>query len=215
MPATGCRPAAAKSNPPSGTTSTKPQSAAEWLMMAASRSAGASSRRGVTRSSTLSPAVMKPECSATPTPSMATSTMPSGGNSTKVFTIRARNCVSAAGASWFTTRIGADAVMCPAVSRTTVPGSVSVKATGASNADTAHTASSEKRKSTTGSGSRLPSRSRRSSQREEPERCSGGWVEAATTERKARRRRSTRRGILPLGEPERRRMPALTNEDPT
>lgn len=56
--------------------------------------AGVSSTRGVTAIAERSPALMKPLCSATPSPSIATSTTPSGGKLVKVETIVAMNAVS-------------------------------------------------------------------------------------------------------------------------
>ena len=81
--------------PPSGITSTYPVSPAEWLMMATSKSMGVSSHAGVTRNSALTAALIKPVWSATPTPSMATSTTPNGGNSVKFLTSRVRKVARA------------------------------------------------------------------------------------------------------------------------
>ena len=108
---------------------------------------------------------MNPVCSATPTPSNATSTNPSGGNSTNVFTIRARKVVSAAGTSMFFTRIGSDEITCPSASRFTVRGSASVNSTDANSADTTHTMSSAITKIIAGSGSLFPIASNRSRRR--------------------------------------------------
>ena len=57
---------------------------------------GVRKRAGVTLSNFFRPVLMKPDCSATPTPSMATSTMPSGAKPVKVVTMLARNSASPA-----------------------------------------------------------------------------------------------------------------------
>ncbi len=59
-------------------TSTYPASAAVWLTIATRISIGVRSFFGVKLSMDLSTALIKPVCSATPTPSRATSTTPSG-----------------------------------------------------------------------------------------------------------------------------------------
>ena len=91
---------------------------------------------------------MKPVCSATPRPSIATSTTPSGGKLTNVATICAMKPVRLVPASWLTTRIGSP-----------LRGSMALNSTPASSAETIHTASISSRNSSAGSGSLLPTRS--------------------------------------------------------
>ncbi len=59
-------------------TSTYPASTAEWLTMPTSTTIGESSHFAVTLSSERIAVLMKPVCSATPMPSIATSTTPIG-----------------------------------------------------------------------------------------------------------------------------------------
>ncbi|MNC16873.1 hypothetical protein D3C75_647370 [compost metagenome] len=99
IPTSGWRPAAIKIIAPSGITSTYPASAATWLNIATKISIGVSSFFGVTRSIFLSATLIKPELSATPTPSIATSTIPSGANPVKVVTIDDRVLVNASAES--------------------------------------------------------------------------------------------------------------------
>lgn len=73
--------------PASGITSTYPASVAVWLTIATKIIEGVSNFLGVTLSINLRPVLIKPECSATPTPSIATSTTPSGAKPVNVFTI--------------------------------------------------------------------------------------------------------------------------------
>ena len=125
-----------------------------WLKMPTKITAGVSSDFGVTASAERSAALMKPVCSATPRPSIATSTTPSGGNDTKVCTICAMNPVKLAPDSRLFTTIGLP-----------LRGSMASKVTPDSAHDTAQTSSINSRKSTAGSGRRLPTRSTRSSER--------------------------------------------------
>ena len=125
-----------------------------WLRMPTAISAGVSSIFGVTVSAARRAAEMKPVCSATPRPSMATSTTPSGGKVTKVLTIAAMKPVSEAPASRFLISMGLP-----------VRGSSASKLMPDIAQDTTHTTSISSRNSTAGSGSLLPMRSTRSSER--------------------------------------------------
>jgi hypothetical protein len=109
---------------------------------------------GVTLSIARRAALMKPVCSATPRPSIATSTTPSGGKFTKVLTISAVKPVRLAPASRFLTWIGWP-----------LRGSSSANCTFDSSADTIQTTSINPRNSSAGSGSRLPMRSTASRKR--------------------------------------------------
>ena len=60
---------------------------AVWLTIATKIIDGVKSCLGVTFNINLRPVLIKPECSATPTPNIATSTTPSGAKPVKVFTI--------------------------------------------------------------------------------------------------------------------------------
>ena len=117
-------------------------------------SAGVSSTRGVTDIAARSTALMNPVCSATPRPSIATSTTPSGGKLVNVPTIFDMKAVSDSPASWFLICTGWP-----------VRGSISVKLTPDNHQLTSHAATISSRNSTTGSGSLLPTRSMRSSER--------------------------------------------------
>jgi hypothetical protein len=128
-------------------------------MIATSRSTGVSSILGVTLIRLFKPALMKPVCSATPRPSIATSTTPSGGKSVNVFTIFERKPASASPLSWLFTWMGAEEMISPASPRFTERGSMSVNCTGASTAESTQVSSSARTKSTAGSGSLLPAHS--------------------------------------------------------
>ena len=91
---------------------------------------------------------MKPTCSATPMPSMATSTTPSGWKLTKVWTRSPRNFVSAAPVSRLLTTSGMP-----------LRGSMAVNSTWDSTAETTQVSASISRNSIAGSGRRLPTRS--------------------------------------------------------
>src|SRR5690606_38293958 len=117
-------------------------------------SIGVSSIFGVTDRIARSAALMKPVCSATPRPSIATSTTPSGAKLTKVRTMSAMNVVKLVPASRLRIWMGSP-----------LRGSSSLKLTLASSADTAQTASISSRNSTAGSGRRLPTRSTASRKR--------------------------------------------------
>jgi hypothetical protein len=100
----------------------------------------------------LSTALTKPLCSATPTPSRATSTTPSGWKPVKVWTMSERNVAIAGPVSWLTT------------SRATGPAfDGTSKLVPASNAEAIHTNTRASTKSAAGSGRALPARSTRSS----------------------------------------------------
>ena len=111
-------------------------------------STGVSSNLGVTARILRSPALMKPVYSATPSPSIATSTTPSGGKVTKVLTIFAMKSVRAAGASRFLISIGAP-----------VRGSMSLKTRPDMAQEVAHTTASSNANRMAGSGSLLPATS--------------------------------------------------------
>ena len=119
-----------------------------WLRMPTAITAGVSSTRGVTASIARRAALMKPVCSATPRPSIATSTTPNGAKLTKVCTIVAMNAVRLAPLSRLTIWTGSP-----------LRGSISPKLTFASTADSAQVTSIRIRNSTAGSGSLLPTRS--------------------------------------------------------
>ena len=107
---------------------------------------------------------MKPVCSATPTPSSATSTTPERREAGEGLDhAREELGLSAAPLNWFFTWMGALAVMSPAASRTTVRGSISVNWTGASAADNTPRQHQREEKRTAGSGSLLPAHSMPSS----------------------------------------------------
>jgi hypothetical protein len=108
----------------------------------------------VTDSTARSPALMKPVCSATPRPSIATSTTPSGAKLTKVRTMSAMKAVKLVPASRFLMLIASP-----------VRGSTSAKLTLASSADSTQVASIRIRNRTAGSGSLLPMRSTASRKR--------------------------------------------------
>ncbi|MCR6626352.1 MAG: hypothetical protein NVV67_08815 [Pseudoxanthomonas sp.] len=117
-------------------------------------SIGVSSVRGVTDRILRSTALMKPVCSATPSPSIATSTTPNGGKLTNVRTSPAMNAVKDVPASWFATSMGWPE-----------RGSMASNDTPDNHQDTTHTSTIRIRNSTAGSGNRLPVRSTRSSRR--------------------------------------------------
>ncbi|OHE87121.1 MAG: hypothetical protein A2579_00055 [Lysobacterales bacterium RIFOXYD1_FULL_69_11] len=133
-----------------------------WLRMPTAITAGVSSMRGVTASIARSAALMKPVCSATPRPSIATSTTPKGAKLTNVCTIVAMKAVRLAPLSRLTICTGSP-----------LRGSISPKLTLASSADSAQVASMRIRNSTAGSGSLLPTRSTPSRKRVTMPRFSG------------------------------------------
>ena len=124
-------------------------------------SAGVSRKRGVTAIAARNPALMNPVCSATPRPSIATSTTPSGGKLVKVETMVAMKAVSDSPASMLRISMGLP-----------LRGSISAKLTCDSSALTTHATTMSSRNSTAGSGSRLPTRSTTSRLRESQPRRS-------------------------------------------
>src|SRR5699024_11955184 len=76
-----------KITPPKGITKTYPASVAVCETMATKINIGVRSFFGVICNIDFNPALIKPECSATPTPNMATKTIPKGANPVKVVTI--------------------------------------------------------------------------------------------------------------------------------
>jgi len=126
---------------------------------------GVSSMRGVTDRILRSTALMKPVCSATPRPSIATSTTPNGGKLTKVFTSPAMKPVSDVPATWLTIWMGWPE-----------RGSMALNDTPDNHHDTSHTTTIRIRNSAAGSGNRLPVRSIRSSRRVVRERGVASWV---------------------------------------
>ena len=100
---------------------------------------------GVTLRIERRPALMKPVYSATPRPSMATSTTPSGGKVTKVVTIFEMNSVRLTGASKFL-------ISMAWLER----GSISPKLTPDKAQDVTQTTASNSANSTAGSGNLLP-----------------------------------------------------------
>src|SRR3990167_9115216 len=87
-------------------------------MIATSITIGVSQRAVVRLSSLRSPAAMSPECSATPTPSRATSRIPSGAKAVNTGTISVRKRVSSAPVSRLTTLIVAPVWGCCAANST-------------------------------------------------------------------------------------------------
>ena len=69
-------------------------------------SIGVSNQRAVTPSMARRPELMKPVCSATPIPSMATSTTPMGWKWAKVFTMEEKNNTRDSPDNWFTMASG-------------------------------------------------------------------------------------------------------------
>ncbi len=110
--------------------------------------AGARRRFEVTLNSSLMLVLKYPASSATPTPSIATSTTPRGAKPVKMLTMFDRKYARADPLSRLTTRIGSPD-----------RGSISVNCTGARRADSAHTTKSPMRNSMAGSGSLFPMRS--------------------------------------------------------
>ena len=88
---------------------------------------------------------MNPVFSATPTPSSATSTTPSGANPVKVGTSRTRKVASAVPVNWLAMRSGSS-----------LRGSISANSMGDRIAETIQVSTSSSRNRTAGSGSRLP-----------------------------------------------------------
>ena len=91
---------------------------------------------------------MKPVFSATPTPSSATSTTPSGANPVKVGTSWTMKVVSAVPVNWLAMRSGSP-----------VRGCVSANSIGARIAEATQVSTSNSRNRIAGSGSRLPAAS--------------------------------------------------------
>ncbi len=115
---------------------------------------GVRRERVVTDSSARKPALMKPVASATPMPSIATSTTPSGWNLTKVSTIADMKPVSDSPDSMLTTASGLP-----------VRGSTAANSTVESTADNTATSAVSSTNNSAGSGSLLPIRSTPSSTR--------------------------------------------------
>ena len=109
---------------------------------------GVSRNFGVTFSSERIAELMKPVCSATPMPSIATSTTPTGWKCEKFVTMTDRNSVMAPGASRLLITSGA-------LER----GSMTLNDTYDSSHDNTQTMNNSAMKSTAGSGSLLPIRS--------------------------------------------------------
>ncbi len=109
---------------------------------------GVSNTAGVTFSSERMAELIKPVCSATPIPSIATSTTPTGWKCEKFVTMTDRNSVIAEPASRLLMTNGAP-----------VRGSTTSKLTKDSRKDSTQTMNSSAIKSTAGSGSLLPIRS--------------------------------------------------------
>src|SRR6056297_538194 len=123
---------------------------------------GVSSRAEVTASTRLRAAFTKPVCSATPTPSSATSTTPSGAKLVNVDTMLVRKAAISVPLSWLTTRIGSPVAGCTAL-----------KSMPDSSQDSSHVTISNRKNSAAGSGSLLPTRSIAFRLRSSSVRCPG------------------------------------------
>ena len=153
-PASGWRPSARKIAAPSGIRITYPASEATWETIPASTTAAVIRRRGALITSARMSTARRPEPSATPIPTIATSTSPSGGKRTKFSTTFSKSQRIPSPESRLRTSI-----------RSPVPGWVAPTPAAVATAERRITPSARSAKRVAGCGRALPIASTRSSRR--------------------------------------------------